>query len=185
MKQAGLASGHISTEKYLSRVASTTGVEKFKPTIPVSVRKRKPKTPSATVTSTSITKDVDDEELCAFADQVEENLVQPTSEPNISQQPTPDASQSIQAPELEEPVPLVPEVIEMPEAQPEQVLTASVALPSSVRNEGKLDFGLYIQTGMVQLKMDLKWSELDCSNGDLSTRSFIFDCNSDDETLLR
>ena len=71
---AGLASGHISTKKYLSRVASTTGVEKFKPTIPVSVRKRKPKTPSATVTSTSITKDVDDEELCAFADQVEENL---------------------------------------------------------------------------------------------------------------
>lgn len=63
-------------------------------------------------------------------------VVQPTSEPNISQQPTPDASQSIQAPELEEPVPLVPEVIEMPEAQPEKVLTASVALPSSVRNEG-------------------------------------------------
>ena len=38
-------------------------------------------------------------------------VVQPTSEPNISQQPTPDASQSIQTPELEEPVPLVPEVI--------------------------------------------------------------------------
>lgn len=72
---AGLASGHISTEKYLSQVASTTGVKKFKPTIPVSVRKRKPKTPSATVTSTStITQDVDGEELCAFADQVEENL---------------------------------------------------------------------------------------------------------------
>ena len=42
---AGLASGHISTKKYLSWVASTTGVEKFKPTILVSVRKRKPKTP--------------------------------------------------------------------------------------------------------------------------------------------
>ena len=36
--------------------------------------------------------------------------------------------------------------------------------------------------------MDLKWSELDCSNGDLrnlSTRPFILDCNSDDETLLK
>ena len=38
---AGLASGHISTKKYLSWVASTTGVEKFKPTILVSVRKKK------------------------------------------------------------------------------------------------------------------------------------------------
>ncbi|CAH3152839.1 unnamed protein product [Pocillopora meandrina] len=99
---AGLASGHISTEKFLPWVASTTGVEKFKPTILVSVRKRKPKTPSATVTSTSTcTQDVDDEELCAFADQIEDNLVQPTSEPNISQQLTPGASQSIQAPEPE------------------------------------------------------------------------------------
>ena len=43
---AGLASGHISTEKYLSRVASSAGVAKFKPTIPVSARKRKQVTPS-------------------------------------------------------------------------------------------------------------------------------------------
>ena len=125
---AGLASGHISTKNFLPWVASTTGVEKFKPTILVSVRKRKPKTPSATVTSTSTCiQDVDDEELCAFADQIEDNLgnisnfryycfclkmcseimfcifivVQPTSEPNISQQLTPGASQSIQAPEPE------------------------------------------------------------------------------------
>lgn len=74
---AGLASGHISTEKYLSRVTSTAGVAKFKPTIPVSTRKRKPVKPSATVTSTSTlssTQDADDEELSAIADQIEKNL---------------------------------------------------------------------------------------------------------------
>lgn len=73
---AGLASGHISTEKYLSRVASSAGVTKFKPTVPVSARKGKPVTSSATVTWTSTsTQDVDDEELCAFADQMEKNLL--------------------------------------------------------------------------------------------------------------
>ena len=72
---AGLASGHISTEKYMSRVASTKGVEKFKPSIPVSVRRRKPRIPSTTVTSTSTSpQNVDDEELCVYADQMEKNL---------------------------------------------------------------------------------------------------------------
>ena len=33
-------------------------------------------------------------------------------------------------------MPLVPEVVEVPAAQPEQLLTASVALFSSVRNQG-------------------------------------------------
>ena len=74
---AGLVSGHISTEKYLSKVAWTAGVAKFKSTIPVSTRKRKPVTPSATVTFTSTlsnTQDTDDEELSAIADQIEKNL---------------------------------------------------------------------------------------------------------------
>ena len=157
---AGLVSGRISSEKYLSRVASTASAVKFKPTIPVSTRKRKPVTPSATVTSTlSSTQDADDEELSAIADQIERNLgnfsklryrfflkmyseriffifivVQPTRESNTSQQQTPEASLSIQPPEL----PQVSELVGVPEPQPEpkQVPTASIAFTSSVRNQG-------------------------------------------------
>lgn len=72
---AGLASGRISSEQYLSKFAKSAGAAKFKPTIPVSKRKTKPVTPCATVTFTSTsTDDADDDELCAIADQVEKNL---------------------------------------------------------------------------------------------------------------
>ena len=65
-------------------------------------------------------------------------VVQPTSESNTNQQPTFEASRSIQPPETGVPVPQVPELVELPEAQPEpkQVPTASIALTSSVRNQG-------------------------------------------------
>lgn len=72
---AGLASGRISSEQYLSKFAKSAGAAKFKPTIPVSKRKTKPVTPCATVTFTSTsTDDADDDELCAIADQIEKNL---------------------------------------------------------------------------------------------------------------
>lgn len=72
---AGLASGRISSEQYLSKFAKSAGAAKFKPTIPVSKRKTKPVTPCATVTFTSTsTDDADDDELCASADQIEKNL---------------------------------------------------------------------------------------------------------------
>lgn len=63
---------------------------------------------------------------------------------NILQPPTPEASNSIQAPEPEVPVPEVPvpQVAKSscgPEAQPEpkQVPTALTALPNQVRNQDK------------------------------------------------
>lgn len=61
-------------------------------------------------------------------------VVQPTSESNTSQQQTPERSLSIQPPK---PL-LVSELVEVPEAQPEpkQVPAASIALTSSVSNQG-------------------------------------------------
>lgn len=71
---AGLESGQISTERYLSKVK--TSAAKFKPTIPPQRRLRKPVTPSATVTTAAAaaTHADDDQELCAFAEEMERNL---------------------------------------------------------------------------------------------------------------
>ncbi|KAK3726392.1 hypothetical protein QZH41_016260, partial [Actinostola sp. cb2023] len=73
----GLASGQISTEKYLSRFSTSAGPSRFKPTIPPQTRCRKPVRPSATITATCTQTSADDQELCAIAEQIEKNLEHP------------------------------------------------------------------------------------------------------------
>ena len=73
---AGL-SGHLSTEKYVSRVISSGSAEKFKPTIPARKRVRKSASVTLPVASTSTennTVTADDEELLAITVEFEKSL---------------------------------------------------------------------------------------------------------------
>lgn len=145
---AGLESGQISTERYLSKVKTSPAAAKFKPTIPPQRRLRKPVTPSATVTTAAAaaTSADDDHELCAFAEEMERNLgiILELRDEYVSYCGHPFyfiifiLSTDPPAPEQQVPQPQAPEPVAVPE--PEQVPTTSMAQTSSVRNQGKVYF---------------------------------------------
>ena len=71
-------SGHLSTEKYMSRVISSGSAEKFKPTIPTQKRVRKSASvtelPVASTSTENNTVTADDEELLAITVEFEKSL---------------------------------------------------------------------------------------------------------------
>ena len=71
-------SGHLSTEKYVSRVISSGSAEKFKPTIPARKRVRKSASvtelPVASTSTENNTVTADDEELLAITVEFEKSL---------------------------------------------------------------------------------------------------------------
>ena len=71
-------SGHLSTEKYVSRVISSGSAEKFKPTIPARKRVRKSASvtelPVASTSTENNTVTADDEELLAIMVEFEKSL---------------------------------------------------------------------------------------------------------------
>ena len=71
-------SGHLSTEKYVSRVISSGSAEKFKPTIPAGKRVRKSASvtelPVASTSTENNTVTADDEELLAITVEFEKSL---------------------------------------------------------------------------------------------------------------
>ena len=72
-------SGHLSTEKYVSRVISSGSAEKFKPTIPTRKRVRKSASsvtelPVASTSTENNTVTADDEELLAITVEFEKSL---------------------------------------------------------------------------------------------------------------
>ena len=65
-------------------------------------------------------------------------VVQPPIESNNSQQPKPEASQSIRAPDPDVPVSQVPKLVEVPEAKPEPKQVPMLQWPSQAVLEIKV-----------------------------------------------